>query len=50
MNAEYTAKVNARREELKVTPLGKNGIPTADDSWDVAFREARKRVARSETI
>ncbi|WP_018403514.1 hypothetical protein [Marinobacter gelidimuriae] len=50
MNPEYAAKVNARREELRVTPLGKNGMPTADDSWDVAFREARKRVAGSESI
>ena len=50
MNAEYAAKVNARREELKVTPLGKNGMPTADDSWNVAYREARKQVTESETI
>jgi len=50
MNAEYTAKVNARREELGAGPLGPNGVPTTDASWDVAYREARKRVAESETI
>jgi hypothetical protein len=50
MSAEYTAKVNARREELGVSPLGPNGMPITDDSWDVAYREARKRVAGSKTI
>jgi len=50
MSAEYTAKVNARREKLGVSPLGLNGMPTTNDSWDVAFREARKRVAGLETI
>ena len=48
MNAEYTAKVNARREELGVSPLGLNGMPTTNDSWDAAYREARKRVTGSE--
>jgi hypothetical protein len=50
MNAEYTAKVNARREELGVSPLGPNGMPTINDSWDVAYRKAGKQVAGSETI
>jgi hypothetical protein len=50
MSAEYTAKVNARRKELGVTPLGPNGMPTNEDSWDAAYREARKRVTGSDTI
>ena len=50
MNDEYAAKVNARREELGASPLGPNGMPTTNDSWDVAFREAQKQVTGSETI
>jgi len=50
MSAEYTAKVNARREELGASPLGPNGMPTNNDSWDAAYREARKRAAGSDSI
>jgi hypothetical protein len=50
MNAEYAAKVNARREELGVSPLGPNGMPTNNDSWDVAYRKAREQVKGSESI
>jgi len=50
MNAEYTAKVNARREELGVSPLGPNGMPTTNDSWDVAYRKAQEQVEGSGSI
>lgn len=44
MSADYTAKVNARREELGVSPLGGNGMPTDNSSWDVASAEAIRRL------
>jgi hypothetical protein len=50
MSTEYAAKVNARREELGVTPLGPNGMPTTDNSWDIAYHKAQKRVEGSDTI
>lgn len=45
MRAEYTARVNARREELGVSPLGDNGMPTDKSSWGVARSEAARRLA-----
>ncbi|GGE69819.1 hypothetical protein GCM10011533_22740 [Streptosporangium jomthongense] len=44
MSDEYTAKVNARRKELGVSPLGDNGMPTDNSSWDVAHAEAIRRL------
>lgn len=44
MSAEYTAKVNARRSDLGVTPLGENGMPTDNSSWDAAKAEAMRRL------
>ena len=44
MSADYTAKVNARRAELGVSRLGNNGMPTDNDSWDVARAEAIRRL------
>lgn len=44
MSVDYTAKVNARREELAVSPLGANGMPTDISSWDVARAEALRRL------
>ena len=44
MSAEYTAKVNARRSELGVTPLGENGMPTDNSSLGVAKAEALRRL------
>lgn len=44
MSADYTARVNARREELGVSPLGDNGMPTDNSSWDVARVEALRRL------
>lgn len=44
MSADYTAKVNARREGLGVSPLGANGMPTDNSSWDVARAEALRRL------
>ena len=43
MSAEYTEKVNARRKELGVPPLGPNGLPACRTSWEVARAEAEKR-------
>lgn len=48
MNAEYTAKVNARRKKLGVQPLGPDGMPVSDESWDIAYGEAWKQVEPSE--
>ncbi len=48
MNADYTQRVNERRQKLGVAPLGANGMPTSNEAWEVAYREARKRVERSE--
>ena len=44
MNAEYIAKVDARRSEMGVSPLSANGMPVSDDSWNVAYAEAEDRV------
>ena len=44
MSAGYAAKVNARREELWVSPLGDNGMPTDRSSWDVVRSEAARRL------
>ena len=47
MSAEYTVRVNARREKLGVSPLGPNGMPTSDESWDITYSEARKQIEQS---
>lgn len=44
MSADYTAKVNARRSEHGVTPLGENGMPTDSSSWEVSKAEAMRRL------
>ncbi|MBL3824121.1 MULTISPECIES: hypothetical protein [unclassified Marinobacter] len=44
MSADYTAKVNARREELAISTLGTNGMPIDNSSWDVASAEALRRL------
>ncbi|WP_372982667.1 hypothetical protein [Marinobacter sediminum] len=44
MSAEYTQRVNERRRKLGVTALAENGMPTSNDSWKLAHKEARKRV------
>ena len=44
MSAEYTAKVNARRSELGVSPLGQDGMPVDKSSWEVAKTEALRRL------
>jgi hypothetical protein len=43
MSAEYVAKVNNRRKALGVSPLGDNGMPTNNESWEVAHVEAERR-------
>ena len=44
MSLDYTEKVNARRKERGVPPLGANGLPADDSSWDVARGEALRRA------
>ena len=44
MSADYAAKVNARREGLGVSPLGDNGMPIDNSSWDVARAETLRRL------
>ena len=44
MSEEYTERVNARRKELDVPPLGPDGLPTCRASWEVAYAEAEKRL------
>ena len=44
MSEDYTAEVNSRREKLGVPPLGANGLPTDDASWNVAREEALRRL------
>jgi hypothetical protein len=44
MSVDYTEKVNARRKDRGVPPLGANGLPTDDSSWDVAREEALRRL------
>ncbi|MBK1887766.1 hypothetical protein [Marinobacter sp. DY40_1A1] len=44
MNADYTKEVNERRKKLGVQPLGSNGMPTSNESWDIAYSEARKQI------
>ena len=44
MSSEYTAKANARRKALGVPPLGSNGMPTDNSSWDIAREEALRRL------
>ena len=43
MRAEYVAKVNDCRKVLGVSPLGDNGMPTDQESWEVAHAEAERR-------
>lgn len=47
MSADYTERVNERRQKLGVSPLGANGMPTSDESWDIAYSAARKQVEQS---
>jgi hypothetical protein len=47
MSADYTAGVNERRRKLGVSPLGANGMPASDESWDIAYSEARKKIEQS---
>jgi hypothetical protein len=44
MSSEYTAKVNARRKELGVSPLGPNGMPTDKSSEEATRKEAFRRL------
>ena len=44
MSEDYTAGVNARRKELGVSPLGGNGMPTDNSSWDIARAEVLRRL------
>lgn len=44
LSEEYTERVNARRKELDVPPLGPDGLPTCRASWEVAYAEAEKRL------
>lgn len=44
MNAEYIAKVAARREELGVSPLSDAGMPTSNDSFKLARIKAEARI------
>jgi hypothetical protein len=44
MNSEYTEKVNTRRKEMGVPPLGANGMPTDNRSWEVAKEEAQRQM------
>ncbi|GAA3977732.1 hypothetical protein [Allohahella marinimesophila] len=44
MSSEYTDKVNARRKELGVSPLGTNGMPTDNSSEEAARQEALRRL------
>jgi hypothetical protein len=36
--------VNQRRKEIGVIPLGANGMPTDNRSWEVAKEEAQRRM------
>jgi len=44
MSEDYTQRVNARRREFGVSPLGADGMPTSNESWDIAYAEAKKRI------
>lgn len=44
ISADYTTKVNTRRDGLGVSPLGDNGMSIDNSSWDVARAEARRRL------
>jgi len=44
MSSEHTAKANARRKALGVPPLGSNGMPTDNSSWDIAREAALRRI------
>tara|TARA_R110001583_G_scaffold195544_1_gene375829 strand:- start:2284 stop:2640 length:357 start_codon:yes stop_codon:yes gene_type:complete len=44
MNKEYIAKVNAKREELGVEPLAENGMPTSNETWEIAYSDAEHRL------
>ena len=43
MNEDYIRRVDARRKEQGVPPLGTDGMPTCNTSWDVAYAVARSR-------
>lgn len=49
MNAEYIAKVAARRAAMGVSPLSESGMPTSDDSWKIAYAEAEARIRDEES-
>ena len=38
MDAEYTARINAKRESFGVSPLGENGIPQDESSKEFCER------------
>jgi len=42
MSQEYQDLVDARREELGVTPLAENGLADSSDSMQLCIAEARK--------
>lgn len=43
MSAEYTARVNVRRAEFGIKPLGPDGMPVDKESWRLARVEAARR-------
>ena len=49
MNAEYIAKVAARREALGIAPLSSSGMPTNNDSHKLARIEAESRLRGKES-
>lgn len=40
MSQQYIEKVNARRKQLGVKQLAKNGMPVSNETWEIALREA----------
>jgi len=44
MNKEYIAKVNTKREELGVELLADNGMPPSDETWEIAYSDAERRL------
>lgn len=44
MNADYIAKITEKRRQQGVTPLAPNGLPQSDDTWKIAYSEAKARL------
>ncbi|WP_227714571.1 hypothetical protein [Marinobacter sp. DY40_1A1] len=44
MSKEYIERVTTKRKKEGVSPLEENGLPTANDTWEIALAEAERQL------